>query len=139
MFLCLLVFRAWSIKQKCITLKIKKKYFAIWIFDAMSGYEFYFFMTTLKFLKINMGKLFPVLKKYVGVCLSSFPVCHSRWWHAQNGTNQNTTLCCITVLSHVEICVAGGLRAPSGRVVIDNQNLTSTCMGNSRYALPIPK
>ena len=66
-FLCLLVFRAWSIKQKSITLKIKKTYFAIWIFYAMSGYEFHFFITTLKFLEISMGKLFPVLKKCVGV------------------------------------------------------------------------
>jgi hypothetical protein len=59
-FLCLLVFRARSIKQKSITLKIKKNCFAIWIFCAMPGYEFHFFMTTLKFLQINMGKLFPV-------------------------------------------------------------------------------
>ena len=26
----------------------------------MPGYEFHFFMTTLKFFEINMGKLFPV-------------------------------------------------------------------------------
>ena len=76
-FLCLLVFHARSIKQKSVTLKKKKTYFAIWIFCAMPGYEFHFFMTTLKFLKINMGKLFPVLKKYVGVWVGSFPVCHS--------------------------------------------------------------
>ena len=66
-FLCLLVFHARSIEQKSVTLKIKKTHFAIWIFCAMSGYEFHFFMNTLKFLKIYMGKLFPVLKKYVGV------------------------------------------------------------------------
>jgi hypothetical protein len=47
-FLCLLVFHARSIKQKSVTLKIQKTCFAIWIFYAMSGYRFHFFMTTWK-------------------------------------------------------------------------------------------
>ena len=47
-------------KTKIYNFKNKKTYFAIWIFHAMLGYEFHFFMTTLKFFKINMGKLFPV-------------------------------------------------------------------------------
>ena len=86
-----------------------------------------------------MGKLFPVLKKYVGVWVGSFPVCRSRWLPAQNGTNRYTELFCITVLSYIEISVAGGLGAPSGPILIDSRISTSTWMGNLGYALPIPK
>ena len=47
-FLCLLVFHARSIKQKSITLEIKKTCLALWIFYAMSWYRFHFFCDNLK-------------------------------------------------------------------------------------------
>ena len=47
-------------KTKIYDFKNKKTHFAIWFFCAMPGYEFHFSPTFLKFLKINMGKLFPV-------------------------------------------------------------------------------
>ena len=43
------------------------------------------------------------------------------------------------VISGLEFLCAGGLGAPSGHILIDSRILTSTQMGNSRYALPIPK
>ena len=82
-FLCLLVFHARSIKQKSVTLKIKKTCFAIWIFCAMSGYQFHFFMTSWKFLFFFEKKVWPTNFLYVFFHTEGFRSTQSMLWRIE--------------------------------------------------------
>ena len=97
-------------------------------FCHVHGIEFHFFMTTLKFLKINMGKLFPVpfknasrrLHSHIVLCCS-MSICFKMVLYTESTNVRGTAS-----YPDLKFLCAGGLGAPSGRILIDSRNLTST-------------
>ena len=130
-------------KTKIYNFKNKKKHILQYgFFMPCRGMNFTFLWPLCNFWKLTWENYFRFLKKMGGgVCVWRLPVGCSWWWHAPYIKKWGKLRNCFLRYDDSKFgsLAAGGIGAPSGRILIDSRISTSTWMDNSGYALQIPK